>query len=204
MLGCIQPMSSPMMNKMLGLPAGPCASAGAATSVIAANDANRDSQILRAILMLHILALERVPTSDWITQTNLVNVAEYDTRMMIPFGSLNVSILITPSRSISAALHRVAANSCFREYFSARRAPYILRQASALGQSQTLSRVPARSIDPSTSDMRRLNWHVGFVPKAELAAMEETDPAGMSWLACGGQKRQLKPAPERLVGRAPA
>jgi len=51
MLGCIKPMSSPMMNMMSGLPAGPCASAGVAAKVTAENDANkvRGSRILRAI-----------------------------------------------------------------------------------------------------------------------------------------------------------
>ena len=58
MLGCIQPMSSPMMKRMLGLPAGPCANAGAAVNVMAATDANRESRTPRAMLMFHILALE--------------------------------------------------------------------------------------------------------------------------------------------------
>jgi hypothetical protein len=33
------------------------------------------------------------------------------------------------------------------------------------GHFQTSSRVAARSVDPSTADMRRLHRHVGFVPK---------------------------------------
>src|SRR5437867_8583569 len=42
MLGCIQPMSSPMMNRMLGLPAGVCATAAVAeTSTAAARGAYR-------------------------------------------------------------------------------------------------------------------------------------------------------------------
>jgi hypothetical protein len=34
----------------------------------------------------------------------------------------------------------------------------------AMGHFQTSSRVPAKSVDPSTADMRRLHRHVGFVP----------------------------------------
>ena len=42
MLGCIQPMSSPMMNRMLGFC---CAEAGTAASPTAVNSASRTSQI---------------------------------------------------------------------------------------------------------------------------------------------------------------
>src|SRR6266851_2969398 len=44
MLGCIQPMSSPMMKRMLGFC---CAEAGALASPTAANSATRTSQIFR-------------------------------------------------------------------------------------------------------------------------------------------------------------
>src|SRR5665811_2365442 len=42
---------------------------------------------------------------------------------------------------------------------------------SELGHFQTSSRVPARSVDPSTADMRRLHRHVGFVPISEVGLM---------------------------------
>ena len=51
MLGCIQPMSSPMMKRMLGFCCC-CAAAGMLAAIMAANDANRPSQIYLAILML--------------------------------------------------------------------------------------------------------------------------------------------------------
>src|SRR4051812_19779299 len=51
MLGCIQPMSSPMMNRMLGF-CSCCAVAGALTTVKAASDANKPSQIVRAALIV--------------------------------------------------------------------------------------------------------------------------------------------------------
>jgi hypothetical protein len=39
---------------------------------------------------------------------------------------------------------------------------------SEMGHFQTLSRVPAKSVDHPTSDMRRLHRHVGFVPQPEV------------------------------------
>jgi len=39
---------------------------------------------------------------------------------------------------------------------------------SQLGQFQTLSRVLARSVRLSTTDMGRRHWHVRFVPEADI------------------------------------
>ncbi len=55
MLGCIQPMSSPMMNRMLGFCS--CAAAGALAIVARANDASRPSQaalVMRMVATLHV------------------------------------------------------------------------------------------------------------------------------------------------------
>jgi hypothetical protein len=49
MLGCIQPMSSPMMKRMLGFG---CAEAGMAASPTAVNSASRMGQIFRVISCL--------------------------------------------------------------------------------------------------------------------------------------------------------
>src|SRR5689334_4422488 len=58
MLGCIQPMSSPMMNMMLGLPFGGCASADTADASIAtASSEYRDFRDF--ILRLHGTQLTR-------------------------------------------------------------------------------------------------------------------------------------------------
>src|SRR5262245_15242050 len=51
MLGCIQPMSSPMMKSMLGFCCGCCAAAGVLAAVTATNDASRPRQTLLVILM---------------------------------------------------------------------------------------------------------------------------------------------------------
>ena len=53
MLGCIQPMSSPMMKRMLGFCCC-CAAAGRLAAVTAASDANRPSQMYLATLMLEL------------------------------------------------------------------------------------------------------------------------------------------------------
>src|SRR5258706_5747916 len=52
----------------------------------------------------------------------------------------------------------------------------------ALGGSltRTSSRVPARSVDPSTTDMRQLHWHVGFVPEADISLHSITSSARAS------------------------
>ena len=52
MLGCIQPMSSPMMNTMLGF--GCCAAAGAPAVVTATAMASRPSQIVLVMLMFEL------------------------------------------------------------------------------------------------------------------------------------------------------
>src|SRR6187399_62575 len=49
MLGCIQPMSSPMMKRMLGFCC--CAAAGILAADIAAIEANKPSQMYLAMLM---------------------------------------------------------------------------------------------------------------------------------------------------------
>src|SRR5262245_51709016 len=51
MLGCIQPMSSPMMNRMLGFCCC-CAAAGMLATVTAASKANNPRQMLPATLMV--------------------------------------------------------------------------------------------------------------------------------------------------------
>src|ERR1700746_2281023 len=51
MLGCIHPISSPMMNRILGFCCC-CAAAGEPTTETAANDASRPSQILLAFIAL--------------------------------------------------------------------------------------------------------------------------------------------------------
>ena len=47
------------------------------------------------------------------------------------------------------------------------RKPALQMQGSAQGHFQTSSRVPARSVDPSTADMRRLRRPVGLVPLSD-------------------------------------
>jgi hypothetical protein len=42
---------------------------------------------------------------------------------------------------------------------------------SVVGQTRPLDRNRARSVDPSAADMRRLHWHVGFVPETEVTAV---------------------------------
>jgi hypothetical protein len=37
-----------------------------------------------------------------------------------------------------------------------------------MGHFQTSSRVPARSVDPSTADIRRLHRHIDFVPTTDF------------------------------------
>ena len=54
MLGCIQPMSSPMMKRMLGFCCC-CAAAGVLAAVIAAIEASKPSQIYLTMLMLDLL-----------------------------------------------------------------------------------------------------------------------------------------------------
>jgi hypothetical protein len=44
----------------------------------------------------------------------------------------------------------------------------------SLGHFQTSNRVPARSVDPATTDMRRLHRHVGFVPNPDLVNVAHT------------------------------
>src|SRR5262245_14728550 len=54
MLGCIQPISSPMMKRMLGFCCGCCAAAGTLAIVKPASDASRPSQgvlIMRMVLI---------------------------------------------------------------------------------------------------------------------------------------------------------
>src|SRR5271169_2118011 len=55
MLGCIQPMSSPMMKSMLGL--GCCADAGRLPIITGATNASRPSQIFLAMLMRNFLEI---------------------------------------------------------------------------------------------------------------------------------------------------
>src|SRR5271165_2990753 len=55
MLGCIQPMSSPMMKRMLGLACCCCAAAGVLATITAVDNASRPSQIFLAIRMVHFL-----------------------------------------------------------------------------------------------------------------------------------------------------
>ena len=60
-----------------------CASAGAAANVIAAKDVKRESRILRAILILHILALElpQRATRSYRWKKTTIKLNVYDTRM---------------------------------------------------------------------------------------------------------------------------
>src|SRR5262245_8178997 len=51
MLGCIQPMSSPMMKRMLGFCCGCCAAAGVFAAITAPDSASRPRQKFLAILM---------------------------------------------------------------------------------------------------------------------------------------------------------
>src|SRR5271166_809843 len=57
MLGCIQPMSSPMMKRMLGLACCCCAAAGVLATVTAADNASRPSQMLLAITIINLLTV---------------------------------------------------------------------------------------------------------------------------------------------------
>src|SRR5580700_8428137 len=57
MLGCIQPMSSPMMKRMLGFACCCCAAAGVLATVTATNDANRASQMPLALTIIYLLAV---------------------------------------------------------------------------------------------------------------------------------------------------
>src|SRR5437870_3438709 len=57
MLGCIQPISSPMMKRMLGLACCCCAAVGVLAAVTAANDTNRPSQMFLAVLMVRFLGV---------------------------------------------------------------------------------------------------------------------------------------------------
>src|SRR5262249_60356761 len=52
MLGCIQPMSSPMMKRMLGLACCCCAAAGGLVTTPTASAANRPSQTVLVMLRL--------------------------------------------------------------------------------------------------------------------------------------------------------
>src|SRR5215468_10296857 len=51
MLGCIQPMSSPMMKRMLGFCIGCCAFAGAIVTNAAANDPIKPSKIFLPVMI---------------------------------------------------------------------------------------------------------------------------------------------------------
>ena len=44
---------------------------------------------------------------------------------------------------------------------------------SEVGRFQTSSRIPARSVSPSTTDMSRLHWHVGFVPLGGIEKLRQ-------------------------------
>src|SRR5262245_23158757 len=58
MLGCIQPMSSPMMKRMLGFCCCCCAAAGTLVAVTATNGASKPRQNFLVILMTYLLTLE--------------------------------------------------------------------------------------------------------------------------------------------------
>ena len=45
----------------------------------------------------------------------------------------------------------------------------MLRPMSQVGQTQTSGRIPARSVLPPTTDMRRLRQHFRLVPISEVA-----------------------------------
>src|SRR5271166_5466725 len=57
MLGCIQPMSSPMMKRMLGLACCCCAAAGMLVTVTATNNASRPSQMPLAMTIINLLMM---------------------------------------------------------------------------------------------------------------------------------------------------
>src|SRR5271166_4059258 len=59
MLGCIQPMSSPMMKRMLGFACCCCAAAGMLATVTATNNASRLSQIFLTMLMVLLVLAAR-------------------------------------------------------------------------------------------------------------------------------------------------
>src|SRR5262245_1296776 len=52
MLGCIQPMSSPMMNRMLGF-CSCCAAAGALAAIAATSEASKPNQEFLVMLLPH-------------------------------------------------------------------------------------------------------------------------------------------------------
>src|SRR5262245_42717179 len=60
MLGCIQPMSSPMIKRMFGF-ACCCAKAGAPAPIMPANSVNTPSQIVLLIVMVCVLPGCRTP-----------------------------------------------------------------------------------------------------------------------------------------------
>src|SRR3954471_17572539 len=66
MLGCIQPMSSPMMNRMLGFCCDCWAKAGASVAAVAAHSAARPSQANLLVLITALLQVQclAAPGSD--------------------------------------------------------------------------------------------------------------------------------------------
>src|SRR3954452_482197 len=64
MLGCIQPISSPMMKRMLGLPACPCAMAGALKASNAIIGVNR---LQYRVFMIQVLAVLSLSTKSLFT-----------------------------------------------------------------------------------------------------------------------------------------
>src|SRR6266478_7652729 len=76
MLGCIQPMSSPMMNKMLGFCC--CAAAGALAAVIATNDA---SSPRKSFLVEHMACFLSSGCPNWAgSRRPVTHLAEHSAR----------------------------------------------------------------------------------------------------------------------------
>jgi len=69
------------------------------------------------------------------------------------------------------------------------------------GHFQTSSRVPAKSVDLSTADMRRLHRHVGFVPIADMQHRYSiTSFASASNLICKSVSSALAALPIEVSG----
>src|SRR6476620_7512605 len=77
MLGCIQPMSSPIMKRMLGLPAGACANAGGlnAGKLIAARATVEASRVVPSRLLIFMIQILHYDSRCKIGQNSIVGAA---------------------------------------------------------------------------------------------------------------------------------